>query len=94
MGQRLSETELQKSLDFCVKIFNPTSPEEHARLEEMGEATFGDVPLKELLDVRAPVVDFHLWEMQGETKSTVSDATCDIGGRAHSQVKLKSSPGR
>ncbi|KAE9409345.1 putative halogenase [Gymnopus androsaceus JB14] len=29
MGSRLSESELQRSLDFCVNLFNPTSPEEH-----------------------------------------------------------------
>jgi len=51
MGARLSETELQKSLDFCVKLFNPTTPEEHERL-----ARSGHVP-KELLDVAAPVVN-------------------------------------
>ncbi|KAJ7782780.1 hypothetical protein B0H16DRAFT_1658272 [Mycena metata] len=28
MGKLLSETELQKSLDFCVNLFNPTSPDQ------------------------------------------------------------------
>jgi hypothetical protein len=51
MGARLSETELQKSLDFCVNLFNPTSPDHHERLSKRGDIT------KELLDVASPVVD-------------------------------------
>ena len=51
MGARLSETELQKSLDFCVNLFNPTSPDQHERLSKRGDIT------KELLDVASPVVD-------------------------------------
>ena len=51
MGTRLSESELQKSLDFCVNLFNPTSPEQHERLSRSGRIG------KELLDVTAPVMD-------------------------------------
>ena len=51
MGARLSETELQKSLDFCVNLFNPTSPDQHERLSKCGDIA------KELLDVASPVVD-------------------------------------
>ena len=51
MGTRLSETELQKSLDFCVNLFNPTSPEQHA-----GVARRGFIG-RELMDVTAPVMD-------------------------------------
>jgi len=51
MGARLSETELQKSLDFCVNLFNPTSPEQHNRIANVGKIG------KELLDVTAPVMD-------------------------------------
>lgn len=36
MGARLSETELQKSLDFCVKLFDPTTPEQHERVARGG----------------------------------------------------------
>lgn len=50
MGARLSEHELQKSLDFCVNLFSPTSPEQHDRVAQSGVQ-------KELLDVNAPVVD-------------------------------------
>jgi hypothetical protein len=50
MGTRLSETELQKSLDFCVGLFNPTSPEQHARVAR------GGFIAQELLDVTAPVM--------------------------------------
>lgn len=31
MGQRLSETELQKSLDFCANVFTPVTPEQEQR---------------------------------------------------------------
>lgn len=49
MGTRLSEAELQKSLDFCVNLFNPTSPEQHQRVaEEKG---------KRYVDVSQPIVD-------------------------------------
>lgn len=51
MGARLSETELQKSLDFCVNLFNPTTPDQHDRLSKRGDIA------KELLDVASPVVD-------------------------------------
>lgn len=29
MGKRLSEDEVQRALDFCVHLFNPTTPEQH-----------------------------------------------------------------
>jgi len=49
MGIRLSETEVQNSLDFCKNLFNPTSPEDHESVAK----TVG----QELLDVAAPIVD-------------------------------------
>ncbi|KAL1710708.1 hypothetical protein EV121DRAFT_285568 [Schizophyllum commune] len=51
IGIRLSEDELQRSLDFCVNLFNPTTPEQHAELVLGGEFA------KDLLDVNKPVVD-------------------------------------
>ncbi|PPQ62915.1 hypothetical protein CVT24_006155 [Panaeolus cyanescens] len=56
MGARLSETELQRSLDFCVKLFNPTSPEQHERVSLRGDIS------QELLDVASPVVDPFVFE--------------------------------
>ncbi|KZP19599.1 FAD/NAD(P)-binding domain-containing protein [Athelia psychrophila] len=50
MGARLSENELQKSLDFCVKLFDPTCPEQHERVAQSG------VP-KELMDIHAPIMN-------------------------------------
>ena len=50
MGARLSEVELQKALDFCVDLFNPTSPEQHDRVARMDRIG------KELLDVTGPVM--------------------------------------
>ncbi|KAF5351714.1 hypothetical protein D9756_007522 [Leucocoprinus leucothites] len=51
MGARLSESELQKSLDFCVKLFDPTTPEDHER------ASFMDGLPHDLLDVSTPIID-------------------------------------
>ncbi|KAG5348013.1 hypothetical protein C0989_011149, partial [Termitomyces sp. Mn162] len=51
MGVRLSETELQKSLDFCVSLFNPTSPEQHERLSR--SSALGN----QVFDINAPLVD-------------------------------------
>ncbi|KAG7090996.1 hypothetical protein E1B28_010063 [Marasmius oreades] len=45
MGSRLSESELQRSLDFCVNLFNPTTPEQHRRL-------FNDCKIKDFLHHR------------------------------------------
>ncbi|KAJ7072617.1 FAD binding domain-containing protein [Mycena amicta] len=57
MGKRLSENELQKSLDFCVNLFSPTSPEEHNRVAAQPHIT------QSLLDVAAPVIDPVVLEM-------------------------------
>lgn len=56
MGARLSETELQKSLDFCVNLFSPTTPEQHESLSR------NHAVAQELLDVAAPVVDPSTFE--------------------------------
>jgi flavine halogenase len=49
MGSRLSEVELQKSLDFCINLFNPTTPEQHHRVAQKQGS--------QLLDVSGPIVD-------------------------------------
>ncbi|KAG5635051.1 hypothetical protein H0H81_012610 [Sphagnurus paluster] len=51
MGTQLFETELQKSIDFCVDIFNPTTTEQHERLSRSPGIE------SELLDVNSPIVD-------------------------------------
>lgn len=56
MGTRLSENELQKSLDFCVNLFNPTSPDEHIRVAKSGLS-------QDFLDVSAPVMDPNVLEL-------------------------------
>ncbi|KIK61206.1 hypothetical protein GYMLUDRAFT_43286 [Collybiopsis luxurians FD-317 M1] len=53
MGSRLSESELQRSLDFCTNLFNPTSPEEH----ETVRGQLGEDRGRTLMDVTQPVVD-------------------------------------
>jgi hypothetical protein len=50
MGTRLSEAELQGALDFCSKLFSPTSPEQRACALRYG------LPTK-VLDVSAPLLD-------------------------------------
>jgi hypothetical protein len=50
MGERLYESELQASLDFCLKLFSATSPESHDQL--VANPKIG----KELLDLTGPVV--------------------------------------
>jgi hypothetical protein len=63
MGIRLSEVELQRALDFCVKLFDPITPEQNERLATRGDETaFGNSRLGELLDLRAPIMDPGVWE--------------------------------
>ena len=50
MGSRLSEKELQSTLEFCSKCFNPALPDYLAVASKEG------LP-KEILDVTAPLVD-------------------------------------
>ncbi|KAH9918791.1 uncharacterized protein B0H18DRAFT_661236 [Fomitopsis serialis] len=71
MGTRLSEDELQRALDFCVHLFDPTTPEQHERVRrtlarlavhpgaESGiHVERGEARERQsLLDVRAPIVD-------------------------------------
>lgn len=56
MGVRLSENELQKSLDFCVNLFSPTVPDDHMRVARNRKVN------KELLDIAAPIVDPSAFE--------------------------------
>jgi len=56
MGVRLSENELQKSLDFCVNLFNPTLPGDHDRVARSG------LVAKALLDVASPLVSPTVFE--------------------------------
>lgn len=56
MGIRLSENELQKSLDFCVNLFSPTVPDDHMRVARNRKVN------KELLDIAAPIVDPSAFE--------------------------------
>lgn len=77
MGARLSEDEVQRALDFCVHLFDPTTPEQHEAVRRKLELASGLVgaadapsflrpdadPLR-ILDVRAPVVDpVHLEQL-------------------------------
>lgn len=34
MGAKLSEDEVQRALDFCVNLFSPTTPEQHAAVRD------------------------------------------------------------
>lgn len=58
MGHRISEDELQRALDFCGKIFSPTTPEEHQAAKTLLDACEHDDgdSSGELMDVAAPVI--------------------------------------
>ncbi|KAJ8508875.1 hypothetical protein ONZ45_g8898 [Pleurotus djamor] len=79
MGARLSEYELQRSLDFCVQLFNPTTPEQHARLTEEG----GELG-KKLTDVSHPVMEPGVLEelvksfKKAEEEEASSDSDSDV----------------
>lgn len=76
MGVRLSETELQKSLDFCVNLFNPTTPEQHDHLSRSNSVA------PELLDIAAPVVDPSVFEDTLCIARTTRDDSSDEGSTA------------
>ncbi|TFK44432.1 FAD binding domain-containing protein [Crucibulum laeve] len=84
MGARLSETELQKSLDFCVNLFNPTSLEQQERLSQC--RSFG----KELLDVAGPVVDPIIFEntLHVEQNRSGSDGSSDSDSEKVFETKM------
>lgn len=86
----LSEAELQNSLDFCVNLFNPTTPEQHARILEKGDIA------KDLLDSALPMIDPVVLEAavsvakvasekSDESESSDSEDTSD--GEASSDVE-------
>ena len=41
MGKRLTEDEVQRALDFCVHLFDPTTPEQHESARRQLEAVYG-----------------------------------------------------
>ena len=87
MGARLSEAELQKSLDFCVKLFNPTTPEEHERLARSGHVA------RELLDASGPFVDPSVFEYlpigQSEDRLEVEAGTFRGSGECDSDSECE-----
>ncbi|KAF9010477.1 FAD binding domain-containing protein, partial [Cyathus striatus] len=83
MGTRLSEWELQKSLDFCVNLFNPTSPEQHERLLRAGKIYQG------LLDVASPIIDPATFERTLRVEIVTSAQTAaDLKTEKISEMKL------
>jgi len=88
VGHRLSEDELQQALDFCGKLFAPTSPDEHRATERLlaerlkGQAVDNPNPKSanpRLLDLNAPVIDPQTIEsivreqIGSDTDNTASD---------------------
>jgi hypothetical protein len=57
IGHRLSEEELQQTLDFCGKLFAPTTPEEHHAAERLLAERQA-----EFLDVHTPIIDPRIIE--------------------------------
>lgn len=71
VGHRLYENELQRALDFCGKLFAPTTPDEHQAAERFlaerfeGPVTNGLDPKAvnpRFLDVHAPIIDPRIIE--------------------------------
>lgn len=85
MGARLSEDELQKSLDFCVNLFNPTSPEQHSNVLQTGK-----IP-QELLDVTSPVMDPTCFEkilrLEGPDRATAQMVADKVNARRIMQAE-------
>ena len=43
MGTRLAEDEVQRALDFCVHLFDPTTPEQHETVRRKLELACGSI---------------------------------------------------
>lgn len=56
MGSCLSDGEVQRCLDFCAKLFNPTSPEQHEKVSRSPHVS------PEMLDVNSPVIEQSIYE--------------------------------
>ena len=92
MGHRLSEDEVQRALDFCGKLFAPTSPDEHRAAERLlteklkGQVTESPDPETanlRFLDVHAPIIDPQIIEtvVRGRFAPTPRSAS-DVGDTA------------
>ena len=97
MGHRLSENELQQALDFCGKLFAPTSPEEHHAAEKLlAERLEGQAAEKpelettnlRFMDVCAPIIDQLTIEnvVRGRLRSA-SDAGDEVVPEFQSNAK-------
>jgi len=66
MGHRLSEDELQKALDFCGKLFVPTTSDEYRAAESLASQVANDPDPKtaklRFMDIRAPLIDPQMIE--------------------------------
>ncbi|KAJ2916304.1 hypothetical protein MD484_g4125, partial [Candolleomyces efflorescens] len=95
MGARLSETELQKSLDFCINLFTPTIPDEHERVIRSSPIC------AELMDVGTPLLHPSVLESAltlvessspskaDDAKELDPDADSDEEGFAEARVVLE-----
>lgn len=97
MGCRLSEDELQHTLDFCGKLFAPTSPEEHHAAEMLLAERFeGKTTNKDdletanlrFLDIRAPIINPQIIESvaRGQPRSA-SDTGGEVAPDFQSNAK-------
>lgn len=83
MGARLSESELQKSLDFCVKLFDPTVPEDHQRASSM------DGLPHSLLDVSTPIMDPDVLEKTLDVNCLCPSCDEDFGSDTEKATETK-----
>ncbi|KAF5341554.1 hypothetical protein D9758_012572 [Tetrapyrgos nigripes] len=91
MGPRLHESELQQSMDFCVKLFNDTDPRQHEQVAS--KSGIG----KELLDITAPVVKKEVLEravrVVGESLQTSQSPPKSVCDHSCSAVWIDSTTG-
>ncbi|TFK47870.1 FAD/NAD(P)-binding domain-containing protein [Heliocybe sulcata] len=84
MGPHLSPTELQRALDFCVNLFSPTTPEEHAKVSALLKGISSEAA-QDVLDVTKPMMDGQtLHRVMADLKLT-SDAACQDTGATYEE---------
>ncbi|RXW15128.1 hypothetical protein EST38_g10726 [Candolleomyces aberdarensis] len=95
MGARLSETELQKSLDFCINLFTPTIPDEHERVSRRSPICAGfmdmGMPLihPSVLESALSLVTESSSNKTDNAEELDSDADSDEEGLAETRVVLE-----
>ena len=96
MGARLSEDEVQRAIEFCSKLFEHTTPEQHDQVRERLEAANGPsesttANVASLFDIHAPVVAPSRLD---ELLRPVQTATAVGSGDARQQAEIRNVLGK